>query len=126
MEEAKAYHSLYQKIGYMKELFDEKILRIDTSTILALNALEKRLEGMNEFREQLKEQESSFVTRDVLDAHLISVQKQIDMIKEKRFMDEGRNRGIGSSWAFVVGGIALVSGLVALVLNAIRLFKLGL
>ncbi len=46
----------------LKEYFEEKIRAIENTTSRDREVLESRLEGMNEFRDALKEQASHFVT----------------------------------------------------------------
>jgi hypothetical protein len=48
----------------------------------AETALDKRLEGMNEFREQLKEQAAGFITRDMSDERLKNLQDQITLLRD--------------------------------------------
>jgi hypothetical protein len=72
--------------------------------------LEKRLEGMNEFREALKDQSASFVTRDVADIQHSAFTKRIDDIIDRvgaaeRWESGINGRTIGVSAAV---GIAVV------------------
>ncbi len=56
----------------------------------AENALTKRLEGMNEFRDTLKDQAGRFVTMEVLDAKLANLQAQLKTLDNYRANMEGR------------------------------------
>jgi hypothetical protein len=48
----------------LKKYFKVKIKAIEKATKIAKKQMDKRLEGMNEFRESLKDQASKFVTKD--------------------------------------------------------------
>jgi hypothetical protein len=47
----------------LKEYFDSQIKNIEKSIETAYRSMEKRLDGMNEFREALKDQSRQFVSR---------------------------------------------------------------
>ncbi len=53
-----------QKDGIsLKEYFEMRLESVKIATELARESLEKRLEGMNEFRQSMKDQANNFVTR---------------------------------------------------------------
>ena len=62
------------------------MLNIQTSTSLAAGAMEKRLEGMIEFRDQLKDQASRFITRSEYDLLVDDIQG----LRETRAMLAGK------------------------------------
>jgi cysteine sulfinate desulfinase/cysteine desulfurase-like protein len=64
----------------LKEYIETKLVALEKATEEAKSSLEKRLEGMNEFRAQLKDQTSTFITRVEFDALKESFQKQIIFI----------------------------------------------
>lgn len=47
----------------LKEYFESQINSIKEATTLARESMEKRLDGMNEFRDALKDQTSLFINR---------------------------------------------------------------
>jgi hypothetical protein len=47
----------------LKEYVESRLIDLEKSIKLANTELNRRLEGMNEFRSQLKDQASSFITR---------------------------------------------------------------
>lgn len=59
----------------LKEYLDASIKDIRESIKVAYASMEKRLDGMNEFRDTLKDQAGKFVTREELDARLETVNK---------------------------------------------------
>lgn len=55
----------------------------EEALIKAATALEKRLEGMNEFREQLKTQAATFITRDMFDVKIGAMQDQLTVLRDE-------------------------------------------
>jgi hypothetical protein len=55
---------------------------------LALQTLDKRLEGMNEFRAQINATESKYCTKAELDAHSISNDKELAAMADRLRQDE--------------------------------------
>jgi outer membrane PBP1 activator LpoA protein len=52
------------QIVYTEKLFETRIQALEKTTSIAASQMEKRLESMNEFRQQLKDQSNTFVTRN--------------------------------------------------------------
>lgn len=48
----------------IRDYFEARIIALEKATKLAADTLEKRLEGMNEFRTQLNRQASEFITKE--------------------------------------------------------------
>lgn len=73
------------KLIDMKLFYDAKLEGISTSTRAAANSMEKRLDGMNEFRDALKDAQTMNVTIGQFD----SLSKTVDtlMIQSSRFID---------------------------------------
>ena len=71
MKKEKVY--IDNQINWLKELIISKIDAIDEAKKNAFNSMEKRLDGMNEFRDTLKDQAGLFVTRRELWAAVVTV-----------------------------------------------------
>jgi hypothetical protein len=52
------------KIEFLERLFEEKITARDRALTVAMATMDVRLDGMNEFRNTLRDQAAQFVTRD--------------------------------------------------------------
>jgi len=74
----------------MREYFDLRFTSSDKAVSVATTSLEKRLEGMNEFRDALKDQASRFVTRDELTLQLKQLAVEVDSLKISRAVMEGK------------------------------------
>jgi hypothetical protein len=78
---------------------EERLVASNQARDLAYNELQKRLEGMNEFREQLKDQAATFISRAELEAKL-----------------EGIEKGRRDNLAVVVGFISIIISILLRVL----------
>ncbi|MBU1008416.1 hypothetical protein KKA53_05060 [Candidatus Dependentiae bacterium] len=61
----------------LKELMETRIASVEQGIALARHELDRRLEGMNEFREQLNKQAASFVTREAVDLRFCAMEEKI-------------------------------------------------
>ena len=59
----------------LKEYVESRLNAIDKATDLARTQMESRLETMNEFRDQLNRQASTFVTTNEFDVKLTAMEK---------------------------------------------------
>ena len=100
----------------LKEYIETRMAALEKATCLAAEALERRLESMNEFREALKNQSGTFVTRSELDAVKDKYEGQLGSLLKSR--DETAGKASQSSV-----NINLVLAIAALALAAIALFK---
>lgn len=142
---------LEQRITALEQLLDDRIgaLREERKIVTSSQqmALEKaqvstqeavhqvaltmnhRLEGMNEFRQQLSDQTATFVTREVLDTRLTEVDKRIGSIEsalaEQRGATETALRRANSdlTWKVAIVGFVISVGLTAVVLLANGIIK---
>lgn len=109
---------------------------VSTASQKADIGLSARLEAMNQFRDQLREQQSKFATFEVTDRRFNQVEAQIDGL-EKRLVSlmpraegvaradsnaekiaalttrldrmEGRSTGLGAGWGYLVAAVGLVA-----------------
>ncbi|MDP2622171.1 MAG: hypothetical protein Q8P46_18685 [Hyphomicrobiales bacterium] len=96
------------KIEWLDRHFASQIRKIDDDTSKAASQIDKRLEGMNEFRDTLKDQAGNFSTKD-------EVRLQINSLNEKvRMLELGK--------ANTDGKTLIVSGLIAFIASALVVF----
>jgi hypothetical protein len=74
----------------LKEYFDTRLNSIDKALGLASAQMEKRLEGMNEFRDALKDQAGRFITRAELEAYLDKINFNIKSLELSKATLEGK------------------------------------
>jgi len=73
-----------------KQYVEAKFNAIDKSTTVALGNLEKRLEGINEFRGQLKDQQGTLITRIEVDGQLAAIRENIRNLELSKAELEGK------------------------------------
>jgi hypothetical protein len=66
----------------LKDYFDTKLCGMERATNLARDSMEKRLESMNEFRQSLKDQSSTFLTRQEYDAKHALLEQKIETLQK--------------------------------------------
>lgn len=59
----------------LKEHFESRIQAVEKATDLARDNMEKRLAGMNEFRETLRDSAATFATRKEVEAKFDTIEK---------------------------------------------------
>ena len=102
------------KVRELKEYFDTRMTAVEKATILAAKTLEKRLEGMNEFRDTLRDQAARFVTREELRAETDKLVIEITANKDWRNKMEGKASAQSVYVAYAISILGLVIGLVGL------------
>ncbi|HLG40291.1 MAG TPA: hypothetical protein VI461_11515 [Chitinophagaceae bacterium] len=97
----------------------------DRAVSKAETASEKRFDAVNEFRATLADQQRNLMPRNEVEILVKGISDRIKKIENIILLSQGKGTGISTSWGFIVGGIAIISGMIALVLNAIRIFGAG-
>lgn len=104
----------------LRDYMDVKFKAIDDATRLASDNVNTRLEGMNEFRNAMKDQASKFITRDELGLTLAPICIDIRTLREDGARLDGKASQKSVTIAYIISAIAmLMSGLDLL----IRAFK---
>ena len=118
----------------IKDYFDEKFLANDKALVLALQSLmirlesidkatevakismEKRLEGMNEFRDALKDAQTQYVTKREHDL----IQADIRILRESKAVLEGKADQKSVNVAFLVSFIGLFVSAISFLIRFIH------
>ena len=109
---------LAERIQGERELRESHEENAEQNLKTATQALEKRLEGMNEFRQALTEQNRNYVTFSVFDAKIDSLSSRITLLERTA----ERTAGSVATWRFLAGGGGLL-GLIAIALTIIALLR---
>jgi hypothetical protein len=104
-----------QEYNRLKEYFEQKITSLEKAVGVASQAMDRRLEGMNEFRDSLKDQSEKFVTKDEYIAGHDRVADDIRMLREAKANMEGK---ASMTSVFIAYGIAILS----LIIGVIAIF----
>ena len=89
---------------------EEKLKSSENALQLARESMEHRLDGMNEFRETLRDQASKFVTKAEHDF----VVKDIRELRESRAELAGKANMQSVIWAYIISATGILIGIVAL------------
>jgi hypothetical protein len=107
-------HHLETLINERTKLFENRVKALETATILAAGQMDKRLDGMNEFRDTLKDQGSTFATKVNLNAAVDKLEMEIgnnskDMRDFRDFMKESQAKA--SQLSVILVGIGTIVGI---------------
>lgn len=103
----------YKDSVTLREYLESRLEAVEKATYLAANTLEKRLEGMNEFREALKSQTNLFVTRTEIENQFGKLGDDIRELRESKAMLEGKASQLYVTITFVISLISLFIASVA-------------
>jgi hypothetical protein len=117
--------ALLVRLDGLEKLLDQRFRAQETALASALAsqkeaitkaevANEKRFDSVNEFRGQLKDQTSTFVSRPEMTSELRMVVEKIDSLTNRINMSEGKAEGALKFWGALVSGIATVGVVVGL------------
>ncbi len=94
------------------------------------SAIEKRLESVNEFRSQLKDQASTFITRNEVEQIVRGLEKMNEGSAEKIALifgridrAEGTGKGLNAGWMFLVGGIGIIASISSVIAIFFTFFR---
>jgi len=107
--------SIGAKLDALKELINSRMRNIEQSTTLATNQMERRLEGMNEFRDQLKDQASRFITRAEYDILVTNIQE----LRETRAMLAGKASQSSMTLTTIIAFTGLIIGVAGLIFSVV-------
>jgi len=99
----------------LKEHIESRLASLEKATELARFQMEKRLEGMNEVRAQLKEQAAQFISRAEYDSKHERLITEIRDLRESRAELQGKASQKSLNITLGVAIISLVIALVGLV-----------
>jgi hypothetical protein len=105
----------------LRDYFESTIADHRRSVEQAKEQMEKRLDGMNEFREQLKDQAAKFITRDEMMVGRQAILEEIKGLRHLADLSEGK---ASNKMMMITTGIAsagVIIGLLGVILSAIHL-----
>jgi hypothetical protein len=101
----------------MREFFESKIQAIETATKIAYETMERRLEGMNEFRDTLRDQAGKFVTRSEIDVVREAIEDDLRILRESKANLEGKASQGAVNVALLFSVIGLLLGIFGIVMK---------
>ena len=134
-----AAHASHEKLhDAFSEAHKQQHAAESDAVMAATSAMDRRLDSMNEFRDQLRDQAATFIRREQLDSFIAQYERAHDEVvqairterEERRSQEaahalihrgeEGVKRGMSASVAIIVGAITLavtILGAIILVAN---------
>jgi hypothetical protein len=110
------------KVDLTEKLLCTKLGDMDAKTYLAKESMEHRLEGMNEFRESLKDQTARFLTRDEYLIEHKRLEKDVQEIRDFKISLESVASQKDIMRAYIVSGISICIGIASLIISIVVKF----
>lgn len=79
-------------------------------------AAEKRFDGQNEFRQQLGDQASTFISRVEHEATVLRLSERIQELSDRANRQEGKGAGVNASWGYLVAAVGLIATVIAVII----------
>jgi len=102
-------------LGLQIAAIEVKIAALDKATLVAKESMERRLEGMNEFRDALKDQNATFVTRTEYERSICDIRE----LRDSKNKLEGKADQKAVNLATLLAAAALAIALIGLVMDLI-------
>ncbi len=99
---------------------EDRFLWLEKITTTTADGLERRLEGMNEFRDTLRDQASRFCTRDEMNTLHKLVEADLRTLRESAAELKGKASQNGLNVALLISVVGAVSGVISTILVMIR------
>lgn len=103
---------LKAKIKAVKEVSDEHFNAVVYSTQMAKESADKRLDGMNEFRSSLKDQQATFVPRAEYEAQACKLDTDIQDLKRFKAVHEGKATMASVYVAYIMAAISFIMSII--------------
>lgn len=103
------------KVSALDKSVSARLDALDRATKLASDTMEKRLEGMNEFRAQLKDQAGTFISRQELEAFKALVDADMRVLREANAKAEGKASQQAVNVSTIIAIVGLLLGIVSFV-----------
>ena len=103
-----------------ERLNEARFQSVERAVDVASKQMEKRLEGMNEFRDSLKDQTSRFFTREEFHGAHNPIIKDIEELKLSRAALEGKASQKSVNVAYAISAIGIVISIVSLAIYLSR------
>jgi hypothetical protein len=112
-----------QDVVTLRDYVQLQIDGLQNATRVAHNAMEQRLEGMNEFRSQMKDQQARFVTQSEYNESANRNREDIRVLRESRAMLEGKASQSSVNATFLLAAVSIVCAIVSLIVQFVHMVK---
>ena len=98
----------------LKEHFETRIAELEKATVVASNAMDRRLDGMNEFRDTLRDQAGRFVTQNEVRSQLDVINAKIHNLEKFQAVVEGKASMSSVYISYIMAAIGIAIGIIGL------------
>jgi hypothetical protein len=88
----------------------------EKAVVKAETAAERRFESVNEFRQTLTDQATTFMPRTEAEQRIATNAEKIDALAARVDKTEGRSGGLGTSWSLLVSAVSLIAVIITIYL----------
>ena len=114
------FTALEDKIDSLEKLLKTMVDQIVDNTTLARTGMERRLDGMNEFRDALRDQAAMMVTRVEMEAAIKGMGGDIQSLRESRAELAGKASQRTVTVALILTTISLFIGVTAVLVAVLH------
>jgi hypothetical protein len=111
-----------QKVSW-RDYVDARFSSMQQAVTKAEAATEARFAGVNEFRAQLADQTRTLMPRLEAEEKFKSMEKVVTDLTARVNAREDRGRGMGDVWAYIVGAVGFLFGVVGIVSFIMRVAR---
>ena len=111
---------LEMRIDNLDRMLGERITAVERGITHAESEMKNRLEGMNEFREQLRAQASTFVTKGEYDLSCDRTEDDIRSLREFRATIDAKASQSAVNVAYILNGLALAVAVLSVIISILR------
>lgn len=108
--------ALASHVSEISKRVEQRFEQAEHAVTLANTSLEKRLDSINEFRGQLRDQQSLFITKAEVDQRFAALIERVNTLQARVDKAEGQVSGVGGLWGYMVGAV----GALAVVFSILR------
>ena len=105
-----------------KEAINAALAAADRAVTKAETAVEKRLEGVNEFRQTLDDQQKTLITRSEVGEIRHALTEKLDRLTKTMDMLQAERQGLKGGWAAAVAVVMFVVTVMTLVAFGLKAF----
>ena len=105
------------KIDALAEKVELHLALNQTALDKAEHSMNSRLEAMNEFRGQMKDQQATYMTKDSYEVRHCDLQKEVEDLRLNRATLEGKASASSVYWSYVISAAAVVVAIIGLILR---------
>jgi hypothetical protein len=101
----------------LRDYVDSRLSAMDRAVVLAREQMERRLDGMNEFRDTLRDQASKFITRAECDLAKDKIEDDVQELREFRAALDAKASQGAVYIAYGLSALGLLLGAIGLLVR---------